>query len=220
MDSLKGDQRIKSLSGREFAAALQYNATLRIARLGIELLTRTAEDRQEGLSFGLTKRPMFEAYTRGIWLEKVATEDRARGLLWRHKEDAKTQPKRLRSKANSPSLTGMWDALENKKVLDEFDAETVRLMRDMESWWNDATHINARSVWLGWSDATANAVQDEGELRRDAIAAVEFGAQSARHIHRIIEGIDGSPKVQRIFKEKDYLRTLLELDEGWTACVV
>ena len=57
---------------------------------------------------------MFETYTRGIWLEKVATENRARGLLRRHKEGAKTQLKRLRSETDSPSLTGMWDLLENK----------------------------------------------------------------------------------------------------------
>ena len=29
---------------------------------------------KEGLLFGLTKRPMFESYTRGIWLENVADE--------------------------------------------------------------------------------------------------------------------------------------------------
>ncbi len=53
-----------------------------------------------------------------------------------------------------------------------------------------------------------------GELRRDSIAVVELGAQSVRHIHRIIEGIDGSLRVQRIFKEKAHLRTSLKMDEG------
>ncbi len=53
-----------------------------------------------------------------------------------------------------------------------------------------------------------------GELRRDSIAVVELGARSVRHIHRIIEGIDGSLRVQRIFKEKAHLRTSLKMDEG------
>ena len=214
VDSLKGDHRTSRPIGKELAALFQYNATVRIARLGAELLTKVMEHPREGLLFGLTKRPMFETYTRGIWLEKVATENQARGLLLRSPEDAKTEWTTLRSQVNPPALTSMWDSLEKRKVLDEVEAEHLHLMRGQLTWWNDATHINFRSVWLGWTDEFGEAIQDDGALRNDLIPVIELAAQSARHIHRIIEGVDRSPRVQRMFKEKDVLRDWLEMNEG------
>ena len=207
VERLKGHPHIKSLTGKGFAALLQYNATLKIARLGTELLGRAMVDPKEGLLFGLTKRPMIETYTRGIWLEKVATENNARGLLLRRsKEDAEMQWTTLRTQAKSPTLTGMWDALDNANVVEE--AETLLWMRGKEAWWNHAVHVNARSVWMGWSDETEKMVRYDEEIKGDFAALIELAARCARHIHRIIEGVDGSPRVQRIFKEKDHLRTL------------
>ena len=74
---------IAAIGWKGTAALLQYNVALRTARLGAYLLGRSLDDRQEGLLFALTRRPMFESYTRGMWLEHVADESFAEQFLAR-----------------------------------------------------------------------------------------------------------------------------------------
>ena len=213
VDSLKGEHRISHLTKKELAALFQYNATVRIARLGAEILTRVTKHPREGLLFGLTQRPMFETYTRGLWLERVATEKQARGLLVPRHADAKTRRKTLRSQVSPPALTKMWDSLEKSALLDDVEAKHLHWMRGQETWWNDATHVDL-SVWLGWTDESGKAIHDDDVLRYDLIQVVGLAAQSARHIHRIIKGVDRSLAVERIFKELEILSLLLEADDG------
>ena len=72
---------IATIGWKGMAALLQYNISLRTARLGATLLESSLDNRRDGLLFGLTKRPMFESYTRGMWLEFVADEDFAESFL-------------------------------------------------------------------------------------------------------------------------------------------
>ena len=72
---------IATIGSKGMAALLQYNISLRTARLGATLLESSLDNRHDGLMFGLTKRPMFENYTRGMWLEFVADEDFAENFL-------------------------------------------------------------------------------------------------------------------------------------------
>ena len=189
-------------SSKARAALLQYNAALKLARLGAELLTRTVANRAEGSLFGLTKRPMFESYTRGIWFEHVATEGKARGFLKRNQQDKDREWKTLKSESPPPnSLETMWNALEKKKLLEP----TVRWMRNKKDWWNDSTHMNARSVLMGWSNENGRIIQNDEQVGGDLHALIEIGAQSAGYMHRIM----GNQNAERIFHEGNQLRSRL-----------
>ena len=197
-------QYVATVGWKGMAALTQYKATLKIARLGAELLMRTMEDRKEGLLFGLTKRPMFESYTRGIWFENVADEKLAEGYLRRSKRDEEKQWKTLNSEGHVPDLTRMWAAIRKRKILDDM----VSWMNNKKDWWNDSTHLNARSVWMGWSDEYGKTIQNDEAVRNDLLALLEVGAQCAAHIHTINEGVEGL-KAQRVYEEKAQLRERL-----------
>ena len=116
---------IATIGWKGMAALLQYNISLRTARLGTSLLKCSLDNRREGLLFGLTKRPMFESYTRGMWLEFVADEDFAESFLSRSPGDVKRDWTTLASKRNSPGLTKMWSDLSKRKIMED----TVRWMK-------------------------------------------------------------------------------------------
>ena len=185
------------------AAILQYNATVKIARLGANLLEKSMENRKEILLFGLTKRPMFESYTRGMWFEHVADERRAKDFLYRSKRDKETQWKTLGSEMGTPGLERMWNDLLKKNVM----RETVEWMKEKKDWWNDSTHVTARSVLMGWSNKHGEVLQDDKQMKGDLVALVETGAQCAGHIHTLNEG--NSAREIRIHQEKQKLRDVL-----------
>ena len=185
-------------------ALLQYNAALKIARLGTELLERSIKNRSESLLLGLIKRPMFESYTRGMWFEYIAEEKQAKGFLKRREEDAEEGWTTLRSEESAPWLVQMWDVLEEKKIMEK----TVEWMRKQREWWNDSAHVTARSVQIGWSNKDGKVLQSDESMIRDLIALVEIGGQCAGHMHVLNES--DSAKEDRINQEKLEFRSILE----------
>ena len=103
----------EGVKNKKMAALLQYNATLKIARLGAELLERSIENRSEGLLLGLTKRPMFESYVRGMWFEHVADERQAEGFLYR---DKKRGEETMKSRIPPPNLEKILKILQSKGI--------------------------------------------------------------------------------------------------------
>lgn len=207
VDRSKGTiaQYVQTVGYKKTAAMLQYSAALKIARLGTELLTRILEDPKEGLLFGLTKRPMFESYTRGIWVEHVADEDRAKGFMSKRPEETN-----LKSEVPPPTLEGMWNALK-KEPKTKILVPTVRWMQKKADWWNDATHISVRSISMGWFNEFRTANQRDKEIVNDLDALMEIAAQSTGYFHRINEGgVIGSRKAERIFEEGNQFRGKLK----------
>lgn len=210
----------KTIGYRGEAAILQYNASVKIALLGAELLERSIENRKESLLLGLTKRPMFESYTRGIWFEYVAKEERAKRFLSRRKEDKNRKWTTLGSEQETPPLGGMWDAVDN--VLQEeneesqkWDPEERRIIREAikwmkkgKDWWNDSTHVTARSAWMGWSNEYGEMIQNDEQMRSDLVTLVEIGARCAGRIHALSEL--NNTRDRRILQEKQRLRDILE----------
>ena len=198
---------VETIGWKGMGAILQYNAAIRIASLGAQLLGSSLKNRQDGLLFGLTKRPMFESYTRGIWLEFVAKEEYAENFLFRSSGDEARAWKTLLSKRKSPSLDRMWNDLNKQNIM----RTTVSWMRGKKDWWNDSVHMAARSVWMGWSNEYGAVIHNNEQIRNDLIALLEIGAQCAGHVHTLNEGRRESEKAQRIHKEKQRLRTLVEV---------
>ena len=196
---------IATIGWKGMAAMLQYYAAVRIARLGADLLERSLVNRRDGLLFGLTKRPMFESYTRGMWLEFVADEEFAKENLSRSSGDVEREWMTLASKRKSPSLDKMWNNLHKKDVL----RETVSWMRSKKDWWNDSIHISARSAWMGWSNEYGEVIYSDEQIKSDLTALLEIGAQCAGHILTLDEGLGESEKEQIIHKEKQRLRRIL-----------
>ncbi len=187
------------------AAILQYNATVRIARLGADLLKRCLENRREGLVFGITQRPMLESFTSGMWFEFVAGDKEAKSFLTRSFEDQRREWTTLTSEKKRPSLRAMWDALHEKGVL----PDTVIWMRKRNNWWNDSTHISARSVLMGWSNEYGEIIHNDKQVRNDLVTLLEIGSECVSHIH----AINGeSKKEQFIDNEKQRLRDVLAAD--------
>ena len=196
---------IATIGWRGMAALLQYNISLRTARLGACLLERSLDNRQDGLLFGLTKRPMFESYTRGIWLEFVADEGFAKSFLSRSPGDAEREWTSLASKKNSPGLVRMWNDLNKHKIMED----TVSWMKGKKDWWNDSTHMTARSAWMGWSNEYGDVIHNNKQIRSDLVALLEIGAQCAGHMHTLSEGCGESEQERFIHEEKQRLRCLL-----------
>ena len=197
-------QPTASIENKKMAILLQYNATVKIARLGAELLERSMENRSQGLLLGLIKRPMFESYVRGMWFEHVADEKRAKDFLFRNERDKEKGWKTLKSEKPSPKLENMWKVLEDKDI----EKETIKWMRDQRNWWNDSTHVTARSVWMGWSNEYGEMLQGDEQMINDLVALVEMGARCAGRIHALNEG--DSAKEKRIHQEKQELRDIIE----------
>lgn len=198
-------QYITTIGWKGMAALLQYNISLRTARLGATLLDGSLNNRREGLLFGLTKRPMFESYTRGMWLEFVADEGFAESFLSRSPGDAKRDWKTLAGKQNSPSLTKMWGDLDKRKVMQD----TVLWMKGKKDWWNDSTHMAARSAWMGWSNEYGAMIHNDEQVTGDLVALLEIGAQCAGHMHTLSQGRSESQQERVIDQEKKRLRCLL-----------
>lgn len=196
---------IAAIGWKGMAALLQYNVALRTARLGAYLLGRSLDDRQEGLLFGLTKRPMFESYTRGMWLEHVADECFAEQFLARSPGDKDRDWTTLASKRNAPSLDRMWNALDKQGIL----KDTVTWMRARKDWWNDSAHMAARSAWMGWSNEYGGIIHNGEQIRNDLTALLEIGAQCAGHMHTLGEGRGDSEQERSIDEEKRRLRAVL-----------
>ena len=133
---------------KAMAAMLQYNVALRVSRLGATLLSESIDNRRNGVLFGLTKRPMFESYTRGAWLDFVADVEMVRKIMTRRKFDEKSNWTSLKGEESFPTLPQMWFALEETGML----KETVCWMRKYGQWWNDHTHIGPRAMLMGWSN--------------------------------------------------------------------
>ena len=199
-------QHIETIGWKKTVAILQYNAVVKIARLGASLLEKSMENREEGLLHGLTKRPMFESYTRGMWFEYVADEKQAEDFLLRSKKDEENEYMTLRSEKTSPGLEKMWNALQKEDVM----RDMVEWIRKRKDWWNDSTHITARSVQMGWSNEYGEVIQKDEYMKDDLTAFLEIGAQCAGHIHILIEG--NYAMEERIHQEKQKLRdTMLKL---------
>ena len=194
-----------TIGWKGMAALLQYNIALRTARLGACLLERSLDNRQDGLLFGLTKRPMFESYTRGMWLEFVADEDFAESFLSRSRVDAEREWTTLASKRNSPGLAKMWNDLNKRKIMED----TVSWMKGKKDWWNDSTHMAARSAWMGWSNEYGEVIHNNEQIRSDLVALLEIGAQCAGHMHTLSKGRGESEQERFIHDEKERLRRLL-----------
>ena len=176
---------------------------VKVARLGVSLLEKSMENREESLLHGLTKRPMFESYTRGMWFEYVADEKQAEDFLLRSKKDEENEYMTLRSEKASPSLEKMWNALQKEDLM----RNMVEWIRKRKDWWNDSTHITARSVQMGWSNEYGEIIQKDEYMKDDLTTFLEIGAQCAGHIHTLIEGNDAIE--ERILQEKQKLRDIL-----------
>ena len=200
-------QHIETIGWKKTAAILQYNAAVKIARLGASLLEKSMENREEGLLHGLTKRPLFESYTRGIWFEYVADEKQAEDFLLRSKKDEENKYMTLRSEKATPSLEKMWNALQKKEGVIR---DMVKWIRKRKDWWNDSTHVTARSVQMGWSNEYGEAIQKDKYMKDGLTAFLEIGAQCAGHIHVLIEG--NYAMEERIHQEKLKLRGIIEAD--------
>lgn len=192
---------IEVIKNKKKAALLQYNATLKIARLGAELLERSMENRSEGLLFGLTKRPMFESYVRGIWFEHVADEERAEGFLY---TDKKKQGETPRSRIPPPTLETVLKILQEKNI----EEETVEWIKDNRQMWNDPVHVGGRSVWMGWSNEHGEMIHDNEHMANDLIALVEIAARCAGRIHILSEG--NSARAEGIYQENKELRVIAD----------
>ena len=194
-----------TIGWKGMAALLQYNVSLRTARLGASLLESSLDNRRDGLLFGLTKRPMFESYTRGMWLEFVADEDFAQSFLSRSPGDAERDWTTLASRRSSPGLPKMWSDLGKRKIMEA----TLRWMKARKDWWNDSTHMAARSAWMGWSNEYGAVIHNDEQIRGDLVALLEIGAQCAGHMHTLSLGGGESEQERIIDDEKQRLRRLL-----------
>ena len=200
-------EHVNDIGWKRTAAIFQYSASVKIARLGAELLDTTIDNRMEGLLFGLTKRPMFETYTRGIWLEHVADDKHAMEFLKRKDQDRDREWKTLGSVRMTPKLEKMWNEMEKKDLL----KDTVAWMKSKKEWWNDSTHVNARSVLMGWSHEYGEVIQNDEEIRGDLSALVEIGGQCAGHIHTLTLGDAESAQERLILEEKRLLRVRIQV---------
>ena len=106
---------IAKLGNKGMAALLYHSAALQIGRLGSFLLKESVDNRREGMLFGLTKRPMIESYTRTLWLEFIANDERVEQIMTRDKSDYNI----LSGEKNFPTLNQMWDKLQEGDVLRE-----------------------------------------------------------------------------------------------------
>ena len=87
--------------------------------------------------------------------------------------------------------------------------DTVSWMKGKKDWWNDSTHMAARSAWMGWSNEYGEVIHNNEQMRSDLVALLEIGAQCAGHMHTLSEGRGESEQERFIHDEKERLRRLL-----------
>ena len=88
----------------------------------------------------------------------MADEDFAESFLSRSRVDAEREWTTLASKRNSPGLAKMWNDLNKRKIMED----TVSWMKGKKDWWNDSTHMAARSAWMGWSNEHGEVIHAKG----------------------------------------------------------
>ena len=187
---------------KPMAAMLQYNVALRVSRLGARLLRESIDDRRNGVLFGLTKRPMFESYTRGAWLDFVADPETVKKIMTRRKMDEENDWTTLKGEGRFPVLPEMWSALEEAGI----SKEMVAWMRTKGQWWNDHTHIGPRAMLLGWSNEGGVIHYTDKQLGDDIHTVIEIGAQCAARFHTLISSGSETYKEDHIYRERDQLR--------------
>ena len=157
------------LGHKGMAALLYHSAALQLSRFGSYLLKESLENRRGGILFGLTKRPMIESYTRALWLEFIADDERTKQIMTRDKSDYNI----LSGKKNFPQLNQMWDALQEENIL----KETINWMKKNRTWWNDSAHIGPNAVFTGWSNEYTDVFHNNQKIVRDLHTLVEIGTQ-------------------------------------------
>lgn len=187
---------------KTMAAMLQYNVALRVSRLGANLLVESIDNRRNGVLFGLTKRPMFESYTRGAWLDLVADAECVEKIMTRRRLDSENNWTTLKGKGSFPLLRDMWSALEEAGMLKEM----VVWMRTRGQWWNDNTHIGPRAMLMGWSNEGGVIHYTDKQIEDDIHTLVEIGAQCAARFHILNRSGSGTEKEDQIYRERDELR--------------
>ena len=197
-------QTKEEIESKKIGSLLEYNATLKIARLGAELLERSMENRCEGLLLGLTGRPMIEGYVRGMWLEHVADEKRADGFL------EAEQRKGTKSKKPLPKFRKMLKDLENKDIEGEprgWIKNTVKWIRDHEDTLNESIHLGGASVWMGWSNKWGEKFHSDEQVIFNLGALIEIGSRCARRLRTLSENY--STRNVQIYQEKEEIRAIL-----------
>ena len=197
-------QTTKEIESKKMAPLLEYNAALKIAKLGAELLERSMENRCEGLLLGLTKRPMIEGYVRGMWLEYVADKKRADGFL------EAEQRKGTKSRIPLPKFEKMLNDLQNKDIEGEprgWIKTTVKWIKDHEDTLNESIHLGGGNVWMGWSNELGEKFHNDKQVIFNLGALIEIGSQCARSLHTLSEN-DGTRDIQ-IYQEKEEIRAIL-----------
>ena len=111
----------------------------------------------------------------------------------------------MASKRKSLGLAKMWSDLNKRKIMED----TVGWMKGKKDWWNDSTHMTARSPWMGWSNEHGEVIHNNEQIRSDLAAVLEVGAQCAGHIYTLSEGRGESEQERSIHDEKERLRRLL-----------
>ena len=218
-------QNTEEIESKKMAPLLEYNAAVKIARLGAELLERSIENRSESLLLGLTQRPMIEGYVRGMWLQYVADEEQADGFLNR-KEGT------VRSTIRLPELHKMLDDLLNKDMegelvemlsdlldkdieeeliegeLMEWRKNTLKCIQDNKNIFHESIHLGGRIVWVGWSNEDGEMLQDDGHMISDLVNLIEIGSQCAVSLHMLSKS-DITRYIQ-ILQEKQKLRDIID----------
>ena len=197
-------QNTEEIEVKKMAPLLEYNAVLKIASLGAELLERSIENRCEGLLLGLTQRPMFEGYVRGLWLQYVADEERADGFL------EAEQRKGTKSRIPLPKFEKMLNDLQNKDIEGEprrWIKDTVKWIKYHEDTLNESIHLGGASVWMGWSNEYGERHHNDEQVIYNLINFIEIGSRCARRLHTL-SGNDSTRDAQ-IYQEKEEIRTIL-----------
>ena len=197
-------QNTEEIEGKNMAPLLEYNAALKIARLGAELLERSIENRCEGLLLGLTQRPMFEGYVRGLWLQYVADEKRADGFL------EAEQRRGTKSRIPLPKFEKMLNDLQNNGIEGEprgWIKDTVKWIKDHEDTLNESIHMGGASVWMGWSNEYGERHHNDEQVIYNLISLIEIGSRCTRRLHTL-SGNDSTRDVQ-IYQEKQEIIPIL-----------
>ena len=197
-------QATEEIESKKMAPLLQYNAALKIARLGAELLERSMENRCEGLLLGLTRRPMFEGYVRGMWLEYVADEKRADGFL------EAEQRKGTKSRILLPEFKRMLNDLQNEDIEGEprgWIKDSVKWIKDHVDTLHESIHLGGLSVWMGWSNEYGERHHNDKQVIYNLGYLIEIGSRCARRLHTLSEN-DSTRDIQ-IYQEKEEIRAIL-----------
>ena len=189
---------IAELGNNGMAALLYHSAALQISRFAAYLLRNSLTNRRDGMLFGLTKRPMIESFTRALWLEFIADDERAKHIMKRDMGDVNI----LSGAGSFPFLNQMWGDLKEASVLEE----TIDWLQKNKTWWNDAAHIGPNALYMGWSNEYADKFNTNQRIARDLHTLLEIGSQCAGRFYVLHNnGID-TGKTTFIHQEGEQLR--------------